>query len=62
MAVCKTKLQLIFYASDGPFAAVSAYIAHVICLPATIDFRDARHWGFFNALTLLFLPYGFAAL
>jgi len=41
---------------------VSAYIAYVICLPATIDFRNARHWGVFNALTLLFLLYGFAAL
>jgi hypothetical protein len=48
MAVCKTKLQLILYASDGPFAAVNAYIAHVICLPATIDFRNVRHWGFFK--------------
>jgi hypothetical protein len=63
MSVCKTKLQLILYASDGPFAAVNAYIAHVICLPATIDFRNVRHWGFFfNALTLLFLLCGFAAL
>lgn len=28
--------------------SVSAYIAHVICLPATINFRNARHWFFFQ--------------
>jgi hypothetical protein len=47
MLVCKTKLQLILYASDGPFATVNAYIVHIICLPATVDFRNVRHWGFF---------------
>jgi hypothetical protein len=42
--------------------SVSACIAHVVCLPATINFRNALHWVFFSALTLLFLSYGFAAL
>jgi hypothetical protein len=30
--------------------SVSAYIAHIICLPATINFRNTRHWGFFSTL------------
>jgi hypothetical protein len=34
--------------------SVSSYIAHVICLSATVSFRNARQRGFFSALTLLF--------
>jgi hypothetical protein len=49
MALRKTKLQLIFYASDGPFAAVSVrtLLMSSACQPATINCRNARHWVFF---------------
>jgi hypothetical protein len=57
MALRETKLQLIFYASGGPFAAMSVHtlLMSSASLPATINYRNARQWVFFLPDTAIFV-------
>jgi len=66
MVVRRTKLQLIFYARDGLFAAVSQAVHTLLmscaCRPQlTLEMLVVGVF-FFNALTLLFLSYGFCCI